>query len=246
MKKCKKCNHIKVQSEFYNELRNSDGLMGICKKCYNDRAKMRRREMADTRVNIFIDDFEFSKIEKWIPICGYETSYLVSDFGRIKSLPRKRNCGNDGFHTTNIKILKTGVDGTGYPKVTLCYKRIIKKIHVHRLVAQSFLPNPNNYPCVNHKDGNKTNNKVENLEWCSYSYNNFHAYKNNLKNPYLRFGESNPRHKLNKSDIIEIKKMLRTNLSRKSIAEKFGVSKGCIESVKYGQSWNHINIDALR
>lgn len=86
--------------------------------------------------------------------------YAVSNYGRIKSL-------------RNNKILKLHEDskGKGYKYISLNYNGVKKSFQVHRLVAKAFIPNPNNLPCVNHKDENPSNNYVENLEWCSYSYN---------------------------------------------------------------------------
>ena len=91
---------------------------------------------------------------------------------RVQSFPRKGSKG--GF-------VKEWLDGNGYPCVRLCKngKSIIRKIH--RLVALHYLPNPNNYKCVNHKDGNKQNNSINNLEWCTYSQNMKHAYDNKLR-----------------------------------------------------------------
>jgi hypothetical protein len=99
-------------------------------------------------------------MEQWRNIKDYEGLYQVSNEGRVKSLWFGRE-----------KILKGGKDKDGYLLVKLCQdgKQVMKK--VHRLVAQAFLENPNNYEQVNHKDEDKTNNHVENLEWCNRSYN---------------------------------------------------------------------------
>lgn len=70
----------------------------------------------------------------------------------------------------------------GYKQVTLAIDKKPKRFRVHRLVALLFIPNPNNYPCVNHIDGNKMNNCVSNLEWCTYAENNYHARINGLNN----------------------------------------------------------------
>lgn len=117
--------------------------------------------------------------EIWKDIPEYEGLYQASNWGRIKSLPRKTK---NRFQTGMIKkqTLRTG----GYFYINLCDKNHNNKLYtVHRIVALTFIPNPNNYPCINHKDGNKQNNYVENLEWCTYSHNEKHAYRNNLKKP---------------------------------------------------------------
>ena len=101
--------------------------------------------------------------EIWKPIKGYEGLYEVSNLGRVKSL-----VNNKGQYRE--KILKHNIRN-GYPSVTLCKNKKLKSFAIHRLVAEAFLPNPDNLPCVNHKDENRLNNFVDNLEWCTYSYN---------------------------------------------------------------------------
>lgn len=101
-------------------------------------------------------------IEEWRPIEGYE-NYQVSNYGRVKSL------GND--KTRKEKILKQGKKKDGYLQVNLYKEGKMKPFLVHRLVATAFLDNPSNLHCVNHKDEDKTNNCVENLEWCTHQYN---------------------------------------------------------------------------
>lgn len=96
--------------------------------------------------------------EIWKDIEGYEGLYQVSNMGRVKSLRR------------NI-ILKNKIESNGYERVVLSINNIPKGYSVHRLVATAFISNPNNYPIVNHKDENRTNNCVDNLEWCTQKYN---------------------------------------------------------------------------
>lgn len=110
-------------------------------------------------------------VEIWKPIKDYEELYEVSNLGRIKALARKKNC-NKGYGIIKEHIMKPTNCGTEYYRVPLTNKEHIKKYYlVHRLVAQAFIENPNNYPCVNHLDCNSLNNKANNLEWCDYKYN---------------------------------------------------------------------------
>ena len=109
--------------------------------------------------------------EEWRDIKGYEGLYQVSNLGRVRSL----NCRG---HKGCIGILTPRLDGKGYEMVALYKEGKARNIKVHRLVAQAFIPNPNNYPQVNHKDENKTNNDVKNLEWCTNEYNHNYGTRN--------------------------------------------------------------------
>jgi hypothetical protein len=105
--------------------------------------------------------------EKWKDIIGYEGFYMVSNLGRVKSLPKQA-----GFMFRKERILKPNVTHHGYHRVTLQKDGHIKSLAIHRLVALAFIKNPNMLPYINHKDENKTNNCVNNLEWCDVAYNN--------------------------------------------------------------------------
>jgi len=109
--------------------------------------------------------------EIWKPVVGFEGLYEVSNRGRVRSVDRKILQKNGRTRTKVGVVLKQFITNKGYPYVMVNkdYKQHLKT--VHRLVAQAFIPNPNNYPVVNHKDEDKTNNCVENLEWCTQSYN---------------------------------------------------------------------------
>lgn len=103
--------------------------------------------------------------EIWKPVVGYEGMYEVSNLGRVKSLNYK-NTGKE-------VVLKaySNKSGKGYYKIHLCKNGVVDWPYVHILVAQAFIPNPDNLPEVNHKDENPANNCVENLEWCTHKYN---------------------------------------------------------------------------
>jgi hypothetical protein len=110
--------------------------------------------------------------ETWKDIKNYEGLYQISTLGRIKSFPRK------GTYK-NAKILKPYKDGGNYYYVIGLHKNGKRKYKaIHRLVAETFIPNPNNYPLVNHKDENKLNNCVDNLEWCTHKYNSNYGKAN--------------------------------------------------------------------
>lgn len=114
----------------------------------------------------------------WKPVKGYEGLYEVSDNGNVRGLAKIT-----GKRQIPIHIMTSRISKFGYVMVSLCKNSKIFNASVHRLVAEAFIPNPDNLPCVNHIDGNKRNNTIQNLEWCSYSENNLHAYKTGLKDP---------------------------------------------------------------
>lgn len=122
--------------------------------------------------------------EVWKDIKGYEGLYQVSNFGRIKSLERKRI---DRNQILPEKILSIRKKENGYLTVSLNKNTKDKKHLVHRLVAQAFIPNIDNKPCINHKDENKTNNNVDNLEWCTHKYNS--NYNNLFKKRYKKVNQ---------------------------------------------------------
>lgn len=109
-------------------------------------------------------------MEIWREIKGYP-NYMVSNLGNVKSLGRWINGKNKGKRWQEEKIMKQQLFKCGYLYVCLWKERKMKYCRVHRLVAEAFIPNPNNYPIINHKDENRQNNNVENLEWCDQKYN---------------------------------------------------------------------------
>ena len=111
--------------------------------------------------------------EEWKPIKGYEGLYEVSNMGRVKSLRYGKEI-----------IMSTPDNSTGYRNVELNNKEPKRKM-IHRLVAEAFIPNPMNLPVVNHLDGDKHNNCVSNLEWCTYRQNTLHAIKLGLFSPVV-------------------------------------------------------------
>ena len=114
--------------------------------------------------------------EIWKDIENYEGCYQVSNLGNVRSLTRKVHTFN-GWRITKGQLLKPLKSNRNYYRVCLKSHQKNKYISIHRLVATTFIPNPNNYPVVNHIDGNTTNNKVDNLEWCTQSHNIKEAYR---------------------------------------------------------------------
>ena len=109
--------------------------------------------------------------EEWRDVKGYEGLFQISNLGRVKSLDRIVNRPIKGNYQIKGRILKQQLNNKGYYSLELNVDGKRKKYLVHRLVAETFIPNPNNYPIINHKDENPKNNNADNLEWCDYSYN---------------------------------------------------------------------------
>jgi len=171
-------------------------------------------------------------IESWESVKYYEGNYEVSSFGRVVSLPRK--------WAPDRVMLKGCVRGCGYNTVGLWKNSKHKLVNVHRLVAEHFISNDEDLPCVNHKDGNKLNNNVRNLEWCTYSENIKHGYRIG-RHPKVRMpGESNPASKLTELDVREIKDLYAGDWSQSKLANTFGVSQKAIHNIVNGHSWKHL------
>lgn len=132
--------------------------------------------------------------EIWKDIKGYETLYQVSNLGRIKRLFRVVIRSDGRRRTFCESISKGNLHSDGYYVINLTKNGICKHKMVHRLVAETFLPNPNHYPVIHHIDTNKTNERADNLMWCSYSFNTKHSYEFEGHRPSMKgvLGKDNP------------------------------------------------------
>lgn len=171
--------------------------------------------------------------EIWKTIIGYEGTYEVSNLGRVKSLKRIEECGGKcKIRTRNERILKWSIS-KGYRIVALCKNGKAKSYPIHRLVMGIFCPIDEKKE-VNHKDGIKTNNNLDNLEWCSPSENMKHAYDFGL----CYSGEKHYKSKLSSKDVGEIKDLyFNYGLITTKIAKIFNVSHGAIYAIVKGENW---------
>lgn len=166
-------------------------------------------------------------IENWRDIEGYEGYYQVSNSGRIKS-SRK---------VYKEQLLKHFDNGQGYSVVMFRVNKEYKHFRVHRLVASAFIPNPENKPYINHIDGNKSNNKVDNLEWCTRSENELHAYRTGLKQGYWTGKkESHTTKKVNQYSLAD--ELIGEYKSVVGASNWTGINKNCIARVARGERNN--------
>lgn len=130
----------------------------------------------------------YSASEEWLPVVGLENYYEVSSFGNVRSLDRKINGNGESKYLKNGRLMTQFRTPKDYCRLQLVTEEGCQKNYmVHRLVAQAFIPNPEEKPEVNHKDGNKSNNHKENLEWVTECENILHAYESGLKKPQIKY-----------------------------------------------------------
>lgn len=183
--------------------------------------------------NVFILPTDKPSEEVWKDIIGYEGLYQVSNFGNVKSL------GNN--FTRKERLLKLSPQSKGYLTVVLQKNGKRKTTLVHRLVAEYFIPNLDKKLQVNHINGIKTDNRVENLEWVSHRENLDHAIKNNLT---LK-GEENPNSKLKDVDVIKIHSLLQKGVTTKELSESYNVSYSTIDGIRKNTYWKHLNLPKI-
>ncbi|WP_052672117.1 NUMOD4 domain-containing protein [Prevotella intermedia] len=160
-------------------------------------------------------------IEKFKPVQGYAGIYEISNMGRVKSLSRiiERKDGNT--RVTEDRIILPFLTKCGYHQIVLYKDGVRKKHYMHRLVANAFIENPNKLPIINHKDENKLNNRVDNLEWCSAYYN-------------LRYGKMQA--KLVKIDVIDSKgDVVEVVEGIRECERKYSISKYLIKQSSNGK-----------
>jgi DNA-binding transcriptional regulator YiaG len=174
-------------------------------------------------------------MERWKDISEYEGMYQVSNLGNVKSLRRKKWNGFD-YQEIVEKILAQKIHKQ-YKYINLCKSGEQKMIGVHRLVALSFIPNPEGKRYVNHKDNNPSNNHMDNLEWATQAENINHAVRQGRFNQ----GTLSPRTKFTEEQVKEIRrKILAKEISQTKLAKELGVTQNCISEIVNRLTWKHI------
>lgn len=177
----------------------------------------------------------------WVGIPGYEMEYEINIMGDVRSRDRYILAeGRKVAYLMRGMLMKQTIAG-GYWSVEFSRNNLRKRMTIHRLLAIIFISNPENKPEVNHKDGDKLNNDINNLEWCTSSENAIHAHANGLIPPSkIGPGEMSPAAKLRDKDILHIRKLLQKGRTQSFVAGLYGVSKGNIGFIAKRQTWAHM------
>lgn len=173
--------------------------------------------------------------ERWVWIKGYEGHYQISNYGRIKSYKN----GPHGLRT-KVKFLTPAIATRGYYFNYLCLCGKPKAFRINRLVAEHFIPNPENKLQVNHLDGNKLNNLYTNLEWVTQSENIQHAI-NVLHIQFGDKGENHSNHKLTNKQVKEIRDLYKAKIyTYKTMGKLYGISTSNIKNIVCNKIWKEI------
>lgn len=176
-------------------------------------------------------------MEIWKDINGFEGIYQVSTHGNVRSLDRFVKIGH------KLRFNKGGMmaftcDTDGYFQLSICKDAKVYSVKVHRLVAETFIPNTDNKPIPNHINGLKQINHYKNLEWSTHSENTQHSYDTGLHVPLM--GEKHQNSKLKDGDILEIRRLHSTGMSQCSIGRLYKVRQSMIGKIVNKLSWKHI------
>lgn len=175
--------------------------------------------------------------EYFVDLVDYEGVYIISNLGRIIGVKiNNGKCGRKrGEHYLSPKIGRAG-----YIYVALRDINGFQKNHLlHRLLAKSFIPNPLNKPTVNHINSIRTDNRLENLEWNTFSENNKHAHTHGFQKKFL--GESHMGSKLSNEIVLKIRaEYVKHKVTMSFLSKKYNISKGAIQAILSRKSWSHI------
>lgn len=176
--------------------------------------------------------FHIVEQEEWREIPGFEGFYSASSLGRIR-----RDAGGAG--ACKGRIFNPPIHHTGYKIVILMRDGIRKTIYVHRAVASAFLGKHPSSMCVNHKDSNKLNNSISNLEFCTFARNSRHCAEKGRSTK----GERNSHSKLTREVVIKIRRELQNGATPAALAAQYGVHKSTICSIQTGKTWKHVSCE---
>lgn len=172
--------------------------------------------------------------EVWKDIIEYEGLYQISSFGNVKSFKRYK----EG------KLLQPKSDKDGYKEIGIRDIQGNRKFkRVHRIVAEAFLENPNNYTFVNHKDNDPSNNNIENIEWCTIEYNNKYRFSNGNAS---HKGSKHPIASITEETAIKIYKLGHSgNYTETQLAKMFNTTRSVVNKIRLDKSWTHVTKDIV-
>lgn len=163
-------------------------------------------------------------MEKWCTLNKYPM-YYFSTLGNVRHI----------YSIKNRKIIK---DKKGYCNITIRHNNKMHKIYIHKIIALLNIPNPDNLPQVNHKDGNKQNNSIDNLEWCTAKQNIQHAHATGIVN--VCKGSNQHMAKITEEQVNIIRTEIVNGKKQKDIAKYFNVSPSLICNINKGRTWKHV------
>jgi hypothetical protein len=173
--------------------------------------------------------------ETWRPIIGFGSKYHVSDHGRVRSSSRWVTCNATGGKRLIPESILKPTPRNGYAGVTLYRDGVQVPANIHRLVAEAFIPNPLNKPEVNHKNGDKWDCIVSNLEWATRQENQAHVAHSLLLNVAHKAKHA----KLTWELVDKIRSELDNGATGVSLAHKFSVKESCISRIRLGKTWRY-------
>jgi len=226
-KKCAKCFLIKPLDDFY-KAPNRNFYNGSCRVCCASNKRIRDSKN-NKRPFVDIDG------EIWVGIEDAPDKYEVSNKCRLRSLYKEVNGIKWYYHTP--KILECGLNNHGYKFTVLRINGIDTGRLLHRMFANKFLPNPLNLPFINHKDADKTNNDITNLEWCTQKENVRHAFSMGIVN--TAFGENAGKSKLKENEVFDI---FNSKEQKSILAKRYKVNFSSIHAIKTGKNWKHLKL----
>tara|TARA_R100001244_G_scaffold88666_1_gene67522 strand:+ start:178 stop:711 length:534 start_codon:yes stop_codon:yes gene_type:complete len=177
-------------------------------------------------------------MEDWREIEGYNGVYRVNEKGDVKSVTHYLD-GRNGSGKQVGRTLKQQKSRKGYMRVSLSLNGKRFTTSAHRLVALCFIPNPKNKPQVNHINGIKNDNRIENLEWCTNSENQIHAIKNKLTNQVC--AEKHPMSKLTNMQVLKARKLYKLGSENKELAMIYGVSAPAMSKILRKETYINLN-----
>lgn len=175
--------------------------------------------------------------EEWKEALYWEGLYEVSNHGRVRNMQRWVRSKGNGKKLLPVVVRRPQLNRYGYPVVSLNGKDKLVLKSIHRMVVEAFIgPIPDGMQ-INHKDGNKQNNRLENLEVCTASHNQLHRHR--VLGQHI--GEAHPLAKLREKDVHEIRRMAKKGATHQKIADAMGVDRTCISLVVRGKTWSWLN-----